>query len=313
MKALFTWRVILAALFAGLLPLGAAAGVTPDDLPSDSTWYFHADLKEMRDGDAGRELYDWLDREVFDDIREEVGIDLSKEADRITAFSANDDEVVFVMEGNIGQETKDKLTALAAAADEFETLSHKGKPFYFVNGEGETGDTQIQLDDGAYFSFAVNNKFIAASTEAQMRELLDNKGRIAGSKSHRGAIVVLTAERSLVQAGVNADELANRGNGSNGDNDWDSNFLKNAKHVALLIADAGGKIAIEAQMEALDTEKAEALASIARGLIALQAFSDDMEPQVRDVLINTTVDVKDTVLKLTLALDPKVMVATLEN
>ncbi len=311
MKDHLNWRIAAAAFLVCFSP-AAVAGVSVGDFPDDSSWYFHADFKEMRRGGAGRDLHDWLDREVFDDLRDELGIDLGKEADRVTAYSANDDEVVFVMEGPIEQESKDKITALAATADTFDSFTHKGKAYYFVNGEAESksGDAEIQIDDGAYFSFAIRNKFIAASTEGQLKELLDNGGRITGSKSHSGALFVLTAERSLVQAGVNADELAGR---SNGDDDWDSNFLKNARQVALLVADAGGKIAIEARMEALDSEKAEALASIARGLIALQAFSDDIEPHVRDLLINTTVDVTDSVLELKLALDPKTLVATLDD
>lgn len=312
MKALSTWHMAAAALvcLACLLPGATRAGISAGDFPANSSWYFHADFEAMRGGGAGRELFEWLDREVFDDLRDELGIDLGKEADRITAFSANDDDVVFVMEGRIRQESKDKITALAATADAFETLSHKGKTFYFVDGEAESGNGEIQLDDGAYFSFAIDNKFIAASTEAQIRELLDSRGRIAGSKSHTGAIFVLTAERSLIQAGVNASEMASR---RGDDDDWDSNFLQNARQVALLVAESDGKIAIEARMEALDDEKAEALASIARGLIALQAFSDDMEPAIRDVLINTRIDVTNSILKLTLALDPEVVVATLEN
>ena len=311
MKALLNWRIVAAALVVCLSP-AAIAGVSVGDFPANSSWYFHVDFKEMRNGGAGRDLHDWLDREVFDDLRDELGIDLGKEADRMTAYSANDNDVVFVMEGSIKQESRDKITALAASADTFETLTHKGKTFYFVNGEAETesGNAEIDLDEGAYFSFAVKDKFIAASTEEQLRELLDNRGRITGSKSHNGALFVLTAERSLVQAGVNTDELADR---DDGDGDWDSNFLQNARQVALLIADAGGKIAVEARMEALDSEKAEALASIARGLIALQAFSDDIEPHVRELLINTKVDVSDTVLELKLALDPKTLVATLDD
>lgn len=308
MKAMALSSALCAMTLACLLPTSASAGVNVGDFPADSSWYFHADLKEMRQGDAGQDLYAWLDREVFDDLRDEIGIDLEREADRMTAYSANGGEVVFVMEGNIQQESEDKIMALAAMADEFQTFTHRGKAYHFVNGEAKSGDTEIELDDGAFFSFALKNKLIVASTAAQLRELLDSKGRIPGSKGHRGALFVLTAERSLVQAGVNTDELNERNTGG-----WDSNFMQNTRQVAFLIADAGGKIAIEARMEALDNEKAVALASIARGLIALQAFSEDMEPHVREILQNTRVDVSNTVLELKLALDPATLVATLDD
>ena len=38
-----------------------------------------------------------------------------------------------------------------------------------------------------------------------------------------------------------------------------------------------------------------------------------MEPHVREVLQNTKIDVSDTTLKLKLALDPAVVVATLDD
>lgn len=311
MQSIAPWRALCVALLTLILPAAASAGVSVGDFPDDSSWYFHVDLKEMRGGEAGQDLFAWLDREVFDELRDEIGIDLGREADRMTAYSVNEGDVAFVMEGNIRQQSEDKIMALAAMADEFDTFTHRGRAYHFVNGEAENGNTEIDLDEGAYFSFALNDKFIAASTEAQMRELLDNKGRIPGSRGHRGSLFVLTAERSLVQAGVNTDEMADRGSHNNGA--WDSNFMQSARQVAFLIADAGGKIAIEARMEALDSEKAEALASIARGLIALQAFSEDMEPEMREVLQNTKIAVSNTVLELKLALDPATLVATLDD
>ena len=311
-------RVILSKSLGALLavavlvwPFAASADLSPGDLPADSSWYFHTDLDEMRTSEAGRDLHDWLDREIFSELREEIGIDLAKEADKVTAYSGGEGKVVFVLEGDIESVSQDKIMALAASAEEFRSLSHRGKAYHFVRGEGKSPNGEIQVDsfdDGAYFSFALENKIVATSTEEQMQELLDNKGKIAGNRSHNGSLFVLSAERSLVQAGVDADEFGERG-----DSGWDSNFLSNAKQVALLVADAGGKLAVEAQMIAADAEKANALASIARGLIALQAFSEDMEPHVREVLQNTKIDVSDTTLKLKLALDPAVVVATLDD
>ncbi len=117
-------RVKSAERFYGLIaiallvwPLAASADLSPGDLPADSSWYFHTDLDEMRTSDAGRELHDWMDREIFSELREEIGIDLAKEADKVTAYSGGDGDVVFVLEGNIESESKDKLMALAAGAE----------------------------------------------------------------------------------------------------------------------------------------------------------------------------------------------------
>jgi hypothetical protein len=57
---------------------------------------------------------------------------------------------------------------------------------------------------------------------------------------------------------------------------------------------------------------AESLASIVRGLISLQVFNDEMDPEIANFLQNTNVDVEDTTLTITVALDPEAVVAAIE-
>ncbi len=57
---------------------------------------------------------------------------------------------------------------------------------------------------------------------------------------------------------------------------------------------------------------AESLASIVRGLISLQAFSEDPDPDVQAFLQNTKVSVEDTHLEISVALDPETVVAAIE-
>ena len=158
-------KVILACLLISF-PVAALGGIDADDLPSTSTWYFHADFKEMRSSDGGKSLWIWLDGEVFDDVRDDAGIDLAAEADRITAYATSELGLVFVLEGNISQETKDKALVAAAAGERFETLKYKGKTYYYVEGDGEidSGNASIDgLGKQVYFSFAIKGKLIAAS------------------------------------------------------------------------------------------------------------------------------------------------------
>ncbi|MEO1247523.1 MAG: hypothetical protein AAFX56_17725 [Pseudomonadota bacterium] len=301
----------LVLCLALLLPGVSPAGVSSGDFPEDSSWYFHADLKEMRRAEGGRDLHAWLDREVFEDLRDDLGIDFAREADRVTAFSSGESGVAFVLEGPIETSSKDKLMSLAADAEQFESYQHKGREYHFVRGEFESDSGKIEvdnLDDGAYFSFAQKNMLLISSSAEQMQALLDQRGRVPGQRGHGNALLVLSAERSLVQAGAQTGEFA-----GDDDDGWDSNFLKNAEQVALLVADADGNIAVEAQMVTVSSEKAEALANVARGVLALQAFSEDMEPHVRDILANTRIDVDDTVLKVNVALDPAIVIATLED
>jgi hypothetical protein len=119
-------NLVIILLFLGL-PATLLADVTVGGLPETAKWYFHADFEEMRSSDAGKHLYGWLQDEVFSDIREDVGVDLDKEADTVTAYSAPDDGIIVVIAGNISQETKDKMLAVGAASGSLDKLGSGSK------------------------------------------------------------------------------------------------------------------------------------------------------------------------------------------
>jgi hypothetical protein len=313
--------IILAALAIPGMAQADTAGI-----PASATWYFHADFDAMRGGKASRGVYDWLNAEVFEEIRGEIGIDFNKEARQITAFADAGSGPVIVVDGNISQETRDKIVALAAAASEgdLQTLKSSGKAYYFFNGNGakhavddeedanekrshEDHDFDMgSLDEEAYISVALKNKVLVTNSEEQMKSLLASNGKIDAAKKDKGALFVLRAERNLIQAGVNATEMQSEG-------DWDSNILRNTKQVAVLLADLGEKLGFEAQLMTTEAEMANSIASIVRGLISLQAFNDELDPEVSAMLQTAKVDVADNVLKLSLALDPETVVSALED
>ena len=303
-------KILVAVLLGGRRMLTQAEVPA---LPASATWYFHADFDAMREGKAGRTLYDWMDTEVFEEIREEVGIDLGKEAQQMTAFAASGEGPVIVIEGNISQETKDKLLALATAQAEgdLQTFKSSGKTYYLFteNGHGHDHDVDIEmgsLDEAAYVSFDLNNKVLVTNSEKQMTTLLASDGKIDSGTQEKNALFVLRADRGLIQAGVNADELDDS-------SDWDSNILRNTRQVAVLLADLGDKLGFEAQLMTNEADMANAMASIVRGLISLQAFNDELDPELSSILQTTSVDVDDSTLKIALSLDPAVVVSALED
>lgn len=314
---------ILRLLLVGLLlmtPGFASAAVAPDSVPATSTWYFHVDFEEMRTSDAGKHLYGWLQREVFEDIHDDAGIDLDKEADRITAFSDEESGAVVLLEGNISQESRDKLLAVAADAESLETFEHKGKTFYFAEGEGrdhggddggggDDGDIEINsFENGVYFTFALKDRLLATSTREKMEALLVSDGKLPRRRTTNGTLIVISAEKSLIQAGMKPDQVDDEGDGG-----WQSNILKNTEQVAVLVADVAGKIAVETQLIAKKPEMAESLASIVRGLISLTMFSDDMDPDISEFLQGTSVDVDGSKLKISVAVDPEMLIAALDD
>jgi len=305
---IFRYLVIF-FLFAA--PAAALSALGVGDLPDTSKWYFHADFKEMRSTEAGQQLYGWLQKEVFEDVREEAGVDLDKEADYLTAFATEDDGLVLIIEGNISQDTEDKVMAMAAATGSLDKFGSGNKTFFHIEDDDidiDDGNIDIDMDsfdNGAFFSFAIKNKLLVTSTQEHMEELLANKGKVAGVRGEKGQLFVLSAERNLMQAGARTHDFDD-------DGDWDSNILRNTEQAALLIAEQAGKIAIEAQLVTTEAEMAESLASIVRGLISLQVFNDDMDPDVAGFLQATSVNVDGNKLTISVALDPKLVVAAIE-
>jgi len=303
-------RFLLILLFIAL-PATLLAELSNGDLPA-ARWYAHVDLVEMRDGEAGQHLYGWLEDEVFDELREEFGFDADQEADVITALATPEGGIMVVVEGNFTQDTKDKIVAVGAAASKFNSLEVGGKVYYFIGDDDESSHRNSDdrhdmesFDEGAYISLALKNKLVVTSTEAQMHELLKDQGRIPGDYDHDDSLIVLSAEQNLVQAGLSAASIGE-------DLGWDSNMLRNTKQLALLVSDEAGKISIEAQLVAAEEELANSLASIVRGLISLQVFNDDLDPELTEFLQNTTVAVDGVTLTVKLAMDPQVMVDAID-
>ncbi len=294
-----------------MLPGRALADVDATDIPADAVWYLHVDLEELRNADSGKRLYEWLDAELFAEVRDDLGIDLDREADSVTAFADAALGTVIVVDGAIAESTRNKLMALAATDAALDTRTHGGRTYIHADrGDAPAAAGHRSLDDlqkGAYFSFDVDRKLIVTSDERQMRSLLDSDGRLAGNQDHAGALFVLTADRNFMQAGVRTDRF---GNGSGG---WDSNILRHTEQIALLVADRDGHIAFEAQLVSREPQMARSLAGILNGLISLQMLAEDMDPKLLQLIQNTRIDVKDAVLSVNTVIDAAAIAALLEG
>ena len=99
---------------------------------------------------------------------------------------------------------------------------------------------------------------------------------------------------------------------SDGGDSWNSNILRNTEQVAFLMAAARDKLAIEAKLITTEAAMAESLASVARGLISLVAFDDDMDPEAVAMLRGTKIEADGNTLSLSLAVDPELLVSTID-
>jgi hypothetical protein len=312
-----------ALIIAGLwLAIPGQAVADARDVPGSATWYLHVDLDRMRKTEAGKAVHRWMVDEIFSDIKEESGIDVDKELDRLTAYSLEGQGPVFLFEGPISQESKDRLMTLIAVQGDLQAQKAAGKSYYRFTGNGGDGDDhknasvgngniEIEFDsleNEAWISMALDKKLIVTSNEEQMKEMLKGGGKIAGSGGHKGALLVLTAEKTLLQAGMNSAAL-----GKEGDSGWDSNILRNTEQVAFLVAAADKKLALEAQLTTKEPDMAQSLASVVRGLVSLVSFSEDLDADAIAVLQGTRVEAKGNNLTISLAIDSELLVSTLND
>jgi len=300
----------LVLLLLSALPFSAGAAVTAGDLPAGTVWYMHADLQKLRSTESGKGLAIWFDSEVGDELRDEIGIDLGQEVNSVTAYSDTTHGTVILVEGPITKKTQEKLVAMAMLEGDLDIREYGGKTYYYADGDAEhSGGSEPldDLDDEAYFSFAIDGKAIVTSDENHMKALLDNGGRVVGSKSHDGALFVLTADVSFVQAGLMTKEFID----ADDDGDWESNIVRNTEQAAVLIADHEGKIAVEAQLKSKDPKMAESIAGIVNGLISLQAFNTDLPPEIKSLIENTKVEVLGNILRINTVVDPALITTML--
>jgi hypothetical protein len=304
-------RFALAAFIISLSTTATAAGITIEGLPNDTVWYLHADLEAMRSSDSGSRIYEWFEGEVVVEINEELGIDLNKEVDSVTAFSGEGNGAIIIVEGQISEETREKMLAIAVLESSVDTRTHNGMEYYFIGDGSEDrerrNDHLDDLEEVSYSSFAIDGKAIVTSSEEQLKELLDAGGKIAGSGSHDGALFVLSADTSFVQAGLRTDALADD------DDDWNSNIIRNTKQAALLVSDSAGMIAVEAKLVSTDPKMAQAIGGIVNGLISLQAFNSELGPEFQSLIRMTQVEVNDNTLSISTVVDPDMVVSVLND
>jgi hypothetical protein len=294
-------RLALIVFYIGL-PASLFAELKTGDLPA-ARWYAHVDLVEMRSSVAGRQLYDWLDEEVFEELREEIGFDADKEANSITALATSEGGTIVVIDGDFSDQTADKIVAIAALASDFDTLNHDGKAYYQIEDEPDDHE-QNSFDNVAFMSVALKNKLLVTASNEQMQQLLSNNGKIPGNYDDDGALFVLRGDKSFVQAGMQTSSFDDMG--------WDSNILRNTKQLALLVSDSSGLLAVQAELIAAEAEMANSLASIARGLISLAAFSDEVDPEIANFLNATEVEVSGSTLTVSVTLDAEILVEAMD-
>ena len=293
LNRLKVFSVTLITVFA--CALVQAASITSSDLPENSNWYVHVNLELIQNSELGREFMQETMDEALEDIQDELGVDITGEIEGVTVFggklpmhgsSFRDGAVV--LHGLISEETRSAvLSKLEEQGAEVSTSFENGLTLYTVESdpksmsyEDEDSEQQnISWGDreALYVSFGATQTLVTQSTD-MMQTFVDANGYLGGFESvDPGALLVLQADRALMQGGANTTaEIAGA---------WDSSVLKNLDAVAVVVAEENDGLQISAQLMADSAEVAMSVRNIVEGLVALKALNEAESP-LGDILRN---------------------------
>ncbi len=239
---------------------------------ADSAFYVQINLLEMRQSQAGSQLYDWVEDEVLDDLEDEFGADFITALDGISVFGAGEQQApVILVHGFLAPDTRDMIIAkLFDENDSAVAQSRHGQTFYAVDADSfETDSLEINGKDidNLFLAFGADNQTMITPSEDALDEFLRNGSFFENTLSPE--LIVVQANRPLLQGGLNTKHQVFK------HGPWESKFFQNVEQVGLVIADAGDDFEIRAQAVSQTPSMAEALGSIAKGLLSFKALAEE--------------------------------------
>lgn len=264
---------VLLSVTLTLLPATLLAQ-SPTPMPlaaADSAFYLQVNIDRMRHGDASAQLYQWLEREALNELREDIGNDLIDQLQGISIFGSGvQQNPAIVLHGASTQAMRDKIIEHFFAEDnEVELLSKHDRSYYAF------GDIDIKLDgltineidsDMLYLAFGDHEQTLITPAEDVLEVFLQQ-----GSFQMQALpqeLIVMQANRALVQGGMNPKHEVFGANGA-----WQSSLFRSVEKFALVVADAESSINISLEAHSADDNAASALANIVQGILSLKALA----------------------------------------
>lgn len=300
-------RLVLVIPVMFVLASTGFADMARDDLPPDVQWYAHADFKEMEGSVTGKYILDFLDKEVFSELRDETGIDLRKDLEAALVFGGHSKrDGAVVVYGKISDRNRTKINALMELYGEYEREMRKGTEVFSLNkrstsdDDDDSGDMFVESRT-TYVAFGKRNQTMITQNRGQLDAFVEAGGQVRqGRKAPQaGSLLVLQADRSLVKAGMNA------GAGIADGGDWNSNVLQHMERIALVLADQSGNAAIDVELVTNKPELAESIKNILQGLISIKALDQDEDPEVLALLRNIRLELAGASIRASMVVDPE--------
>lgn len=267
-------RSLIVRATGALMLAACAVGAKAQPVSAeDSAFYLAINIDAIRDGRASAPLYAFIDEEILDELRVELGSDAVDAIDGIGIYGTGDSQApVVLLHGNIPASARDRFVdELFQEKGNVELLTRHGRNYFAfsdvqlewegVNNDdydgslllafGDRGQTMITPDDDAMSAF-LREGFVP---EAVMAEDL----------------MVLKADRTLAQAGLNNRHSVFSDNGGV----WESELFRKVDRFALVVADETEALGVTVEAHTASPEMAQALENIVKGIVSLKVLSED--------------------------------------
>ncbi len=260
----------------------------------------------------------WMSDEVFEEVASETGIDLQENLDGITVFGNGDDGengAVLLhgnLQGEIQQEIVDFLESSSTDMErenlgnievysfsDIEMRKRKRHRRLSLKSDDDI-DININGDEDAFIGFGQQGQTIITQNRSLLEKWSEAGGRFSNRTDHSGALLVLEADRSLVQGGVRR-EIGHRG-------PWNSSIGKNMEQIALILFDEAGLAALDINILTSTPKTAESLHDVVRGLLSLKSLTLDDEPELSELLDDTNVDVAGSKVTISSRFSPEALI-----
>jgi hypothetical protein len=297
MNRLKTYGVLLiTTLFCVVVQ---AASLGNNDLPAGVNWYAHVNMDLIRNTEAGRHLMQKTVDEALEDIEDELGVNIGDEIEGITLFGSKlpVNQGAVLLHGSISAESQSAIIAkldkestgvfaTESGAMTFYSVPEGEGSMSYTDEDGQEEDVSWGHNDELFFSFGATQTMITHSMDI-MLTFLDSGGMLASLDSiDPGALVVLQADRALMQGGANTGlEIGDT---------FDSSVFNNLESVALVVAEENGGLNINAELSANSPEVAMNVRNIVEGLVALKALEgadDDVGAILRSIRFESDGDI----------------------
>lgn len=264
----------LAASVAGIVLLSIfALGAHAQPVSAkDSAFYLAINIEAIRDGQASAALYTFIDDEILDDLRDELGSDAVNAIDGISIFGTGDNQTpMILLHGDIPQSARDQFVdQLFKRTENVELLNDHGRDYFAF------GDVRLDWDgvnserdhDSLLLAFGDRGQTLITPNADAMSEFLRD-GFVPNAVMNED-LMVLKADRALAQGSLNNRHSAFAGNGA-----WESELFRKVDRFDLVVADDAEALSITVEAHTSSPELAQALENIVKGIVSLKALSSD--------------------------------------